>query len=240
VVGTPTFGKGSVQTLFSLTGGNVLKLTTARWYTPRGRSIERVGEAGDGNAEPRPLALTVEGEYLAVPDTAGRPSVTSYGGRELLGGGGIVPDLVVLPDTLGVEEQRAVRTLYRQAGIVNTAVFSFAVEYLQQNDTDPERFALDDADMARFHERLRDRGLEADAEVLRHADRYLRLALERQIAQQAGGERAQFLRAAPGDTALQRALELLRGAGDPVELFVRAGSPIPGAGAGAGANGGTR
>ena len=41
ILGTPTFGKGSVQTVFSLPGGNHLKLTTAGWYTPSGRSISR-------------------------------------------------------------------------------------------------------------------------------------------------------------------------------------------------------
>ena len=39
LVGETTFGKGSVQSLFRLTGGDVLRLTTAKWYTPKGRSI---------------------------------------------------------------------------------------------------------------------------------------------------------------------------------------------------------
>jgi len=54
VVGTPTFGKGSVQTLFNLTGGSVLKLTTARWYTPRGRSIEMPMESEEAPVTPPP------------------------------------------------------------------------------------------------------------------------------------------------------------------------------------------
>src|SRR6185503_11382987 len=41
VVGTPTFGKGLVQTLFPLGEGVALKLTTARWFTPSGRTIQR-------------------------------------------------------------------------------------------------------------------------------------------------------------------------------------------------------
>jgi carboxyl-terminal processing protease len=45
VVGLPTYGKGSVQTLFRLSGGNVLRLTTARWYTPVGRHRARTGGA---------------------------------------------------------------------------------------------------------------------------------------------------------------------------------------------------
>src|SRR5204862_340564 len=41
VVGTPTFGKGLVQSLWQLTPETALKLTTARWYTPSGRTIQR-------------------------------------------------------------------------------------------------------------------------------------------------------------------------------------------------------
>ncbi len=41
VVGTTSFGKGLVQTVFPLEGGWALKMTTAKWYTPSGRSIQR-------------------------------------------------------------------------------------------------------------------------------------------------------------------------------------------------------
>ena len=45
LVGTPTFGKGLVQTLFPLSDNSALKLTTARWYTPSGRTIQRVAQS---------------------------------------------------------------------------------------------------------------------------------------------------------------------------------------------------
>ncbi len=45
LVGESTFGKGLVQSLYRLSGGNVLRLTTARWYTPVGRSINKDPEA---------------------------------------------------------------------------------------------------------------------------------------------------------------------------------------------------
>jgi carboxyl-terminal processing protease len=46
IVGSPTYGKGSAQGVFTMAGGNALKLTTARWYTPAGRTIERDSTAG--------------------------------------------------------------------------------------------------------------------------------------------------------------------------------------------------
>ena len=51
VVGTPTFGKGLVQTLFPLGEGVALKLTTARWYTPSGRTIQRIAKNEEDQAE---------------------------------------------------------------------------------------------------------------------------------------------------------------------------------------------
>ena len=50
VVGTPTFGKGLVQTLFPLADGVALKLTTARWYTPSGRTIQRTAKNEEDQA----------------------------------------------------------------------------------------------------------------------------------------------------------------------------------------------
>lgn len=47
LVGTPTFGKGSVQTIFNLPGGAGMRLTTARYYTPSGRSIQAQGIVPD-------------------------------------------------------------------------------------------------------------------------------------------------------------------------------------------------
>jgi carboxyl-terminal processing protease len=47
-VGTTSFGKGLVQSLFPLDGGWALKLTTAKWYTPSGRSIQKERKLVDG------------------------------------------------------------------------------------------------------------------------------------------------------------------------------------------------
>ncbi|MES2917981.1 MAG: S41 family peptidase [Pseudomonadota bacterium] len=52
IVGTPTFGKGSVQTVLPLTGGKGIKLTTARYYTPEGRSIQAQGISPDILVQP--------------------------------------------------------------------------------------------------------------------------------------------------------------------------------------------
>jgi len=62
IVGTKSFGKGSVQTLLNVPGGGAMRLTTARYYTPSGRSIQALGVAPDIIVEQPPRAPVVEGE----------------------------------------------------------------------------------------------------------------------------------------------------------------------------------
>lgn len=63
VVGTKSFGKGSVQTLMPLRGDGSMRLTTARYYTPSGRSIQALGVSPDIIVEqPRPVEMTEEEE----------------------------------------------------------------------------------------------------------------------------------------------------------------------------------
>ncbi|HKX83025.1 MAG TPA: S41 family peptidase [Pyrinomonadaceae bacterium] len=95
VVGTDSFGKGLVQRVFPLPFGTGLTLTTARYYTPYGRSLQRDYSSGsiydyythqdEGNG-----ATTTD----AKPKPAGVP-VTTAGGRVLYGGRGIEPDVKI-------------------------------------------------------------------------------------------------------------------------------------------------
>ena len=67
VVGAPTFGKGLVQTLFPLGEGVALKLTTARWFTPSGRTIQRIAKDEEDQANQAAMAV-VQDTVLNAPD----------------------------------------------------------------------------------------------------------------------------------------------------------------------------
>src|SRR5690606_27402673 len=95
VLGQRTFGKGVVQTVMPLPQGRRLRFTTGSWLTPLGRSLQRARDQ-----EMRPLAENV--------DTLRR--VTTPGGRTLVDGGGIFPDLEMRDDTLTTAEQQFLRT----------------------------------------------------------------------------------------------------------------------------------
>lgn len=95
VVGSDSFGKGLVQRVFRLPYGSGLTLTTARYYTPFGRSLQRDYSSGSiydyythGEDNPETADLDVK------PKPAGSPVMTASG-RTLFGGRGIEPDVVV-------------------------------------------------------------------------------------------------------------------------------------------------
>lgn len=231
VVGMPTYGKGSVQTLFQLSGGNVLRLTTARWYTPVGRSIDREPTEEEPSLDHG--SLTPAGGLLPTVEEAERPVFQSRAGRELLGGGGIVPDTSVMPDTLDTSAAQAVRQLYRSGGALNIALFSFAVSYVQQHPDLAPGFQLDPGAHEAFRTHLRERGVEADDVTLQRARPYVGFQLEREIALQALGEAGAFLHMRSYDRQLGAALRLLDSAGSTEELLRAAGAGVPDARVGA-------
>jgi carboxyl-terminal processing protease len=95
IVGTTSFGKGLVQQQFKLSNGGALRLTTAKYYTPLGRNIQRPYDKGK---------LAYEHDFLArvQEDAVGKPDSTVKGkpfktpkGHVVYGGGGIYPDIWV-------------------------------------------------------------------------------------------------------------------------------------------------
>jgi carboxyl-terminal processing protease len=104
IVGEESFGKGLVQSVYPLPGGTGLTLTTAKYYTPTGRSIQR-DYSGVGlydyyfaRRQGPPGAAPLAHQPGPLPASAPRPrgnAVFTPTGRELNGGGGITPDLRV-------------------------------------------------------------------------------------------------------------------------------------------------
>ncbi|MBK8164230.1 MAG: S41 family peptidase [Gammaproteobacteria bacterium] len=68
IMGDKTFGKGSVQTVLPMSDGSALKLTTARYYTPSGRSIQAEGIVPDIQLENVRLAAVEEPEFAAIKE----------------------------------------------------------------------------------------------------------------------------------------------------------------------------
>jgi carboxyl-terminal processing protease len=243
VVGMPSYGKGSVQTLFRVSGGNVLRLTTARWYTPLGRSIDKPHDQQVAARTRETGTLTIVGAPTRPAVLEGRPTITSPAGRTLFGGGGITPDVIVLEDTLTLEEQTGVRVIFRQAGAVETALFNLAVRLIQERPSLQPDFTIGDQELDRVYASLPD-SVRAGIphEDWQRAGRFLRHNLERKVAQQKWGDAGEFRRAMIYDPQLQAALDMLARADSPAALFraadearARASTPARGAAGSAGA-----
>lgn len=86
IVGTRTFGKGSVQTIMPMPDGTALRLTTARYYTPSGHSIQGEGILPDIQIEPAKLSdADASGLTLHESDLSGslnNPDLKAFGGKQ--------------------------------------------------------------------------------------------------------------------------------------------------------------
>ena len=90
IIGMTTFGKGSVQTILPLSNGSGLRLTTAKYYTPRGQSIHKVGVKPDIEVEPKPVtvaqaAFSAAGNHGKEPTAAMSEPVQRDGGESTTG-----------------------------------------------------------------------------------------------------------------------------------------------------------
>ena len=218
VVGETTYGKGSVQSLFRLTGGDVLRLTTARWYTPVGRLIDRDRDAVVDVTEHE---LAISGQVVRPTVLDGRPEYESLGGRTLLGGGGITPDLYVAPETLSPEEAEAVYRVFRRAGGFTAALFNYAVAFVQDHPNAQPGFAVRHSELEDFYETLPEWRGEVDRDEFMTAQRWVRYLMEREIALQAWGDAGQFQQSRRHDTQLATAIELLQAAPSTADLIAR-------------------
>jgi len=235
ILGTPTFGKGSVQTVFSLPGGNHLKLTTAGWYTPSGRSITRSTTHGSDDD----LALAVTAQVSAtrgiVADTVGREVFHTTGGRSVYGGGGITPDVIV-PDTTTLDERELERLVGRAGFSLNQLAFRFGVQWTNAHPDIAPDFKVTSEMRSEFFEMISEfENLEVDRELFDRVEPRIDRFLEAQIANSAFGELAMFRRFEAHSPMYGEAVELLRGASTPEELLSLASDaqlPLDGRGRG--------
>ncbi len=136
IIGRRTFGKGLVQVPIEFPDGSMLRLTTARYYTPSGRCVQKPYKPGDEEDYAADLLLRAEhGEYFSADSirTSGEKYKTRLG-RIVYGGGGIVPDIFIPRDTLGI-------TSYFKDAYLGGLLFQYAYDFVDAN-----RKALADCD----------------------------------------------------------------------------------------------
>ena len=191
IVGEITFGKGLVQTVYPLAENTGLALTTARYYTPSGRLIQRdysnvslydyyYNRDSDSNNSNHEVKLT-------------------DGGRTVYGGGGITPDVNVPP----VKSNHFQDTLLQ-----HYAFFNFAKHYLINRHI-PKTFEVDDQAMLEFRSFLTEQKISWSEAELAQVNDWIRAAIKSEMFIDEFGQIEGLKIRADSDPQVQRALELL-------------------------------
>ena len=215
VVGTTSFGKGLVQSVFPLDGGYALKITTGKWYTPSGRSIHRERTLlADGRfVETKPDSLETEVEKKA------KPKFSSDGGRTVYGGGGITPDVIVPDDTLSTLEQDLLKSLAPKAQAFVTVLNQYA---FQLKATAPRDFVVTPAWRNELRRRLTAAGVTIEPKYEKAANELFDRELDRRVARLLLGDAGAKARGVADDHQLARAVDLLKASRTQQELFAAA------------------
>ena len=218
VLGRTTFGKGSVQTLFPLANKNYLKMTTARWFTPSGRSIQRPYGIGATHAN----GEEVEDSTAAANDSTKKPAFKTDGGRTVYGGGGIHPDLLVMPDTLTLKEKAFYEAAQKQAQQYRLTAFNYAVHFVKTNPNLPINFAVTDVMLNEFYASLLKAGVKIDKQTFEDARKAVAQDLGLEIAYSKWGQEGWRKRSNLAAPEIKVAAELLRKSTTPASLFAAA------------------
>ena len=215
LVGTATYGKGSAQRVFHLDGG-ALKLTTALWYTPSGRSINR------------PRAANADDDAIdgAAPDTSRpRPRYKTDAGRAVLGGGGIIPDVEVASRAVTKAERELQTALGDKVPKFRDALVDYALSLKTSHAVKSPDFVVTAPMRDELYRRLQSRGVNVSRAVYDSAAAVVTQTLGTQIARYTFGNRTAFMRGLRDDPALAKAMALLDRVPSPNALIERGGQP---------------
>jgi carboxyl-terminal processing protease len=189
IVGTTTWGKGLVQTVYPLRHDSALALTTARYYTPSGRLIQRDYSSFEDYFSADP----------AVYESEERETRQTASGRTVYGGGGITPDMVV-----EVEDPTPFMSRFDR-----TPIFKFAVNFTARNpDLDKDSFVITDAILKQFTDFLvEEEEIEATLEeVVENRDR-LGALIQQEVFNALWGIQEGYKVIAESDVQIQVALD---------------------------------
>jgi len=186
ILGTNSFGKGLVQKEFPLSDGSAVRVTTAKYYTPSGRLIQRNYKGKDVQEY---YAETVDTSWASEDSLKNRPQFHTRAGRLVYGGGGIRPDVIV-------RYQSYSKSPKLTSKIVNKRLFfEFTSLYVQQHpkaktnlDDFQRNFRITDAIMTDFKKYCIDHEIEVNDEDFNKDQNYLSTRLKSEIARHFWGK----------------------------------------------------
>ena len=211
IIGTPTYGKGSAQSVVSLGAAGGLRITTARWFTPVGRSIAR----------------QLQDEESDDPPPVKRERFRTNAGRVVYGGGGITPDLIAGDTVTPLAEVNFMRALGGSVRQFRDAVTDYARHLKGTRAISSPDFEVTPAMRDEIWRRMMARGVTVPRSVFEEAEGIVSRYIAFDIARYVFDGEAEFRRRAAVDRPLQRALELAEGARTGQDLLRKAAAAAP-------------
>lgn len=205
VLGTRTFGKGVAYVLIGLSETEAVSVTSSRWYTPSGRSIDR----GRGGEFEEPLLGASEPE-----DTAAT--------RNSHDDGGILPDLLVRVDTLTDGEQEFARFLGGMLPTYRDVLTAYALELNAEAPPESSGFEVSERMATEIRNRLREVGIEIPDPLWLQARGLVTRQFVYELSRYSFGRSEELRRIAMDDNQVRRAISLLRSAATSSEVVRRA------------------
>src|SRR5438128_10589814 len=195
IVGETTFGKGLVQTVTSLSENTGLALTTARYYTPSGRLIQR---------DYKSVSLYQYHYARKVPDHPTEIKLTDSG-RQVTGGGGITPDIIVSEPKLNKFQQELFRfDVFYPA---EAGVGGFTRAYLGERPTITHDFSVDDNVMHEFRNYLSKHNVRyAEADLSENQD-WVKRKIKQEVFMSIFGMQDDFKVLLEADPQVQKAVD---------------------------------
>ncbi len=216
IIGRRSFGKGLVQKPFFLTDGSMVRLTTAHYYTPSGRCIQKPYDDGVGEYKKDYFNRMSNGEMFSADSIHFDDDLkhkTLVNGRNVYGGGGIMPDIFVPLDT-----SHHYSYLNKLRG--KNVTYNFVLDFVDQNresihqeysdfEAFNENFKITDDVVAEVVERGVKEGVEKDEESLEFVKESLRKELKAYIARDLFSRNDMFKVLNGDDDVISKALEVL-------------------------------
>jgi carboxyl-terminal processing protease len=191
ILGEPSFGKGSVQTLFDLGGNYALRLTTAYYFTPSGRSIHKADESE---------IVVIEANSVNGENGEGTDGYHTDSGREVSGGGGITPDVIVqLPEFSPVAHKLLQKPVF----------FNYAVRYKSMHPDMDEDFRITEDILEGFYNFLEEEEIEITEDEFSSERELVELRLEFELNRVFWGEGVAKRKGFNKDVEAFRALEII-------------------------------